>query len=140
MLTNNQKYQQLKAHILHDFPEIRWSEHQSDDDQALTGLDYSGHLPPELAVFYKNSRHMPFVAIAHEIGHYLSFLAGNHNQSLLFAHRVQNSGGEFVGMKNRIYQEESLATKLGKKYTEEHGLFFSREDMMEMRRALATYE
>jgi hypothetical protein len=96
--------------------------------------------PPRISVWYADENNMPYSAIAHEVGHWISFLQGNYTEELINAYLMSNHGIRIPWNRRLIYVEEERATQLGMAYAEGYGLTFTPEDILENERALKTYE
>lgn len=141
MLTNNQKYQALKGHIQADFPELFWREIRAASENAITSIDYKGIAPNGIIVLYTDKAHMPFYAIAHEIGHWLSYQQGYHTKQLQNAKSLHDKGAGVIypEVDHMVFQEEERATNLGREYAAKYGLIFDEENIADMNRSLNSY-
>jgi hypothetical protein len=138
------KYEQLKRHALHDYPSLIWNEEQAEDDDSYTYFNNStepSSRPTSINIQYVDPKHKPFATSVHELGHYLSILAGFHTPEL------EDIGNRFRfyarrGVRVRapeVLEEEERAWKLGAKFAAKYGLILTAKDLLVKKEDLNSY-
>lgn len=135
------KYQRLKQHALKDYPSLIWNEEQGDDDDSYTVFDPDGTKPTSVNIKYVNPKHMPFAQSMHELGHYLSILAGYHTPELeaIGEHFYTLTDLGFMVNSPEVLEEEERAWKMGQEFAAKYGLTLTAKDLQLKKVALNSY-
>lgn len=129
------KYEKLKEHFLQEFPKLKFGEIASIDGED-NGAGWTLSTPHWIQIIYGNAAKMPFATLAHEVGHYLSFQRGHHDDAFRSAqvgiHTLFPTPEEI----SLFLKEEERAWKLGRAYAAKLGLKFTPRNITRMNWAL----